>query len=83
MQMDVHKTLYPYCTTKRILHVTETVVKMLFIGSNASFSLIFPFTPYKITWLTATSRHVSLHHLPQLSALNNHMRQNAYHRNLK
>ena len=34
MQRDVHKALYPFCTTKKIIHDTATVTKMCFIGSN-------------------------------------------------
>jgi len=26
MQMDVHKTLYPFYTTKKMLHVTVTII---------------------------------------------------------
>jgi len=35
MQMDVHKTLYPFYTTKKIPHVTATVAKMRFVGSHS------------------------------------------------
>jgi len=34
MEMDVNKTLYPYCTTKETPHVAATVTKMRFVGSN-------------------------------------------------
>jgi len=34
MQMDVHKTLYPFYVTKKIHHVTITNTKIRFVGSN-------------------------------------------------
>jgi len=34
MQMDVHKALYLFYTTKKITHDTPTVTKMRFVGSN-------------------------------------------------
>jgi len=37
MQIDVHITLYPCYTTKKMTHVTATVPKMRFVGSNVSF----------------------------------------------
>jgi len=37
MQIDVHLTLYPCYTTKKMTHVTATVPKMRFLGSNVSF----------------------------------------------
>jgi len=40
MQMNVHKTLYAFYTTKGMHHVPATVSKMRFIHSNASFSLM-------------------------------------------
>jgi len=57
MQMDVHKTLYPFYTTKKRPHVTVTITKMCFVGSNATFSLILLFTQYKTTSFTAISPH--------------------------
>jgi len=33
MQMDVHKTLYPFSTTKKMPRVTATITKMHFVGS--------------------------------------------------
>jgi len=33
MQIDVHITLYPCYTTKKMTHVTATVPKMRFLGS--------------------------------------------------
>jgi len=40
MQIEVHITLYPYYTTKKMTHVTATVPKMLFVGSNVSFHTV-------------------------------------------
>jgi len=37
MQIDVHITLYPCYITKNMTHVTATVPKMRFVGSNISF----------------------------------------------
>jgi len=34
MQMDVHKTLYPFYVTQKIHHVTVTNTKIRFVGSN-------------------------------------------------
>jgi len=33
--MDVHKTLYPFYATTKILHVAVTITKMRFVGSNS------------------------------------------------
>jgi len=33
--MDVHKTLYPFYTTKEMPHVTVTITKKRFVGSNS------------------------------------------------
>ena len=41
MQTDVHITLYYPCyTTKKMTHVTATVPKMRFVGSNVSFHTV-------------------------------------------
>jgi len=32
--MDVHKTLYPFYTTKKMPRVTVTITKTRFVGSN-------------------------------------------------
>jgi len=40
MQIDVHIKLYPCYTTKKMTHVTATVPKMRFIGSNVSFHIV-------------------------------------------
>jgi len=40
MQIDVHVTLYPCYTTKKMTHVTATVPKMCFVGSNVSFRTV-------------------------------------------
>ena len=40
MQIEVHITLYPYYTTKKMTHVTATVPKMRFVGSNVSFHTV-------------------------------------------
>jgi len=34
MQLDIHKALHPFYTTKKITHDTATVTKMRFAGSN-------------------------------------------------
>jgi len=48
MQIDIHITLYLCYTTKKMTHVTATVPKMPFVGSNLSFQFshrMFLFTP--------------------------------------
>ena len=40
MQIDVHITLYPCYTTKKMTHVTAKVPKMRFVGSNISFRTV-------------------------------------------
>jgi len=35
MQMDVHKTLYPFYTTKKMPHVTVTITTKRFVGSSS------------------------------------------------
>jgi len=35
MQMDVHKTLYPFYTTKEMPYVTVIITKKRFVGSNS------------------------------------------------
>jgi len=35
MQKDVHKTLHPFYTTKKMPHVMATVAKMGFVGSHS------------------------------------------------
>jgi len=40
MEIDVHITLYPSYTTKKMTHVTATVPKMRFVGSNVSFHTV-------------------------------------------
>jgi len=40
MQLDVHITLYPCYTTKKMTHVTATVPKMRFLGSSVSFHTV-------------------------------------------
>jgi len=34
MQMDVHKTLHPFYTTKKMPNVMATVARMGFVGSH-------------------------------------------------
>jgi len=34
MQMDVSKSLYPFYTAKKMPHVTVTITKKRFVGSN-------------------------------------------------
>jgi len=38
MQMDVHKTLYPLCTTKKMRYVTATVTKNVLRSQQCFFS---------------------------------------------
>jgi len=40
MQIDVHITLYPCYTTKKMTHVTATVPKMRFLRSSVSFHTV-------------------------------------------
>ena len=40
MQMGVHIRLYPFYTTKKMIHVTATVPKMRFVGSKVSFQIV-------------------------------------------
>jgi len=40
MQMDVHISLYPFYTTKRMTHVSATVPKMRFVGRKISFHIV-------------------------------------------
>jgi len=40
MQIDVHITLYPCYTTKKITHATATVPKMRFPGSSVLFHAV-------------------------------------------
>ena len=35
MQMDVHKSLYPFYTTKEMPHVTVTITRKRFFRSNS------------------------------------------------
>jgi len=48
VQMDIHKTLYPFQITNIMPYVTSTVTKFPVVGSNASFSLMRLFTLYKL-----------------------------------
>jgi len=40
MQTDVHITLYPCYSTKKMTHVTATVPKLRFLSSNVSFHTV-------------------------------------------
>jgi len=40
IQIDVHITLCICYATKKMTHVTATVPKMRFVGSNASFHIV-------------------------------------------
>ena len=95
IQIDVHITLlYPCYSTKKMTHVTATVPKMGFVGSNVSFhtaqnslAAIFLFSFHIVCFfshrdLLLSAVAASLHYLPQMSAFNSHMQQNAYYRNL-
>ena len=94
MQIDVHITLYTCYTTKKMTHITATVPKMRFAGSNVSFhtvwnslAAIFLFSFHIVCFfshrdLLLSAVAASLHYLPQMSAFNSHMQQNAYCRNL-
>ena len=59
MQIDVHKTLYPCYTTKKMTHVTATTQKC------ASLAAMFLFTPYKTRWqqyfFSVSMSYVSFH----------------------
>ena len=35
MEMDVHKTLYPFYTTEKMPRVTVTITKKRFVGSSS------------------------------------------------
>jgi len=70
-------------------YVTATVPKMRFVGSNVSFhtvwnsAAIFLFSFHIACFfshrgLLLSAVAASLHYLPQMSALNSHMQQNAY-----
>ena len=40
VQIDVHITLYPCRTTKKMTHVAATVPQMRFVGRNVSFHTV-------------------------------------------
>ena len=84
MQMEVHKTLYPFYTTKKIPYVTAKVTK---IALRWQQCLFFSHASYHTVWklhrLALSAIAVSLHYLPNMSAFNSQMRQNACYRNLK
>ena len=44
MQLDVHKTLYPFYTTKKMPHVTVTVTKDASLAATARYIIITKFT---------------------------------------
>jgi len=74
----------PFQHHKQIAPCYGNSPKMHFFGSNASFSLMFLFTPYKTTWLIAINSYCLSAfpaELPQMSAFNSRMRQNTYRRN--
>ena len=80
MQIDVHITLYPCYSIKKMTHVTATVPKMRFVGSNISFQFshrMFLFTP----WFIAISSRCLAAYQPHMSAFNSQMWQNTYCRN--
>ena len=93
MQIDVHITHYPCYTTKTMTHVTATVPKIRFVGSSVSFhtvsnslAAVFLFSFHIVCFfshrdLLLSAVAASLHYLPQMSAFNSHMQQNAYWRN--
>jgi len=58
MQMDVHKVLYPFYTTRKGPVLLQQSQKLRLVGSNASFSLMLLFTQCKTAWLTAISNHL-------------------------
>jgi len=49
MQMDVHKTLYPFYTTKKMLHVTVTITKNALLAAIARYISIM--TIYTVGYL--------------------------------
>jgi len=44
MQMDVHKTLYPFYTTKKVPHCYGNNHKKRFVGSNSQINNITSYT---------------------------------------
>ena len=71
---------------KKMPTVTATVTKItLRCRINASFSLMLLFTQYsvKLRDLPLSAVTVLLHYLPNISAFDSHMRQNAFFRKLK
>jgi len=49
MQMDVHNTLYPFYTTKKMPHVTVTITKNASLAAIARYSSIT--TSYTVGYL--------------------------------
>jgi len=75
MQIDVHKTLYPLCTTKKMRYVTASVTNIaLRWRSNGSFSLMLFSYSLKLHDLPLSAVTVSLDYLRKMSAFNSHMR---------
>jgi len=64
MQMDVHKTLYPLYTTKKMAHVAAAVRKMPFVGSIARYITII----YTINTLSADFPSRVGHHVQTRAA---------------
>jgi len=88
-QIDVHKPLYPFSTTKKRLHVRmirkQSQKWRRFVGAAMIvFHSYFFLHMNKTTWLTPTSSHC-LAALPakMSAAFNSHMRQNDYYVYLK
>jgi len=48
MQMDVHKTLYPFYTTKKMTHVAATVANRVFLPRQFSPEQILVLVSIKI-----------------------------------
>ena len=68
---------YPFYTIKKMPLVTATQ------ELSHKFGFISLHTVLKLRGLPLLVVNVSLHYLPKVPAFNSHMRQNAYHRNLK
>jgi len=84
MQMAVHKTLYPFYTTKKMPHVTATATKIaLRLRSNASFSLMLFHYCIRVRCFTAINSHCLAAIPAKMSALISHMRQNDIAPNLR
>jgi len=69
MQIDVHKTLYPFYTTKKMLHVTVEVPNEALLWQQC-FS-----HSTKLRGLLLSAVIVWLHYLPQMFVFNSYIQQ--------